>query len=339
MRNFLVTGGAGYIGRHIVKRALLAGDRIFILDDFSNSIDCSLVELRGVGTGSFEVIRADASTTLWHQAISRDLQIHAVLHLAAHKYNSLAIDNPIFYFRNNIDATLSVLKFMEDRNVKNLVFSSSAAVYGMPGIDPIREDAVLQPKTAYGLSKKICEEIIEHVVKKGDGFKAVVLRYFNPLGACVDGSLADNPRSNQFSVAQALRRAAVDQNAVFEVFGNDYDTSDGSCVRDYIHVTDVADAHFHAIERLLASGSDAYSETFNIGTGSGTSVLELIQLYKQGSGREIVVEFKGRRSGDVSSVVGDVAKSNATLGWRAKMSLLDACASDWQSVLREIGEA
>jgi UDP-glucose 4-epimerase len=336
MRNVIVTGGAGYIGRHIVRKILQAGDRVFVIDDFSNSKKSSLRDLRvDVFGGGFEVVEMDVASRVWHDSIPSGLDISAVIHLAAFKYNSVAITQPLSYYSNNLDAMLSVLKFMEERRVVNLVFSSSAAVYGVPASSPVIEDIRLQPQTAYGSSKRICEEIIEHFVRTGCGFKAINLRYFNPLGACDDGTLSDDPRSNEFSVAQALRRAALDPETSFQVFGADYDTPDGSCVRDYIHVQDVADAHVHALDLLYGISHGHYFDTFNIGTGKGVSVLELIRLYTEGSGKRIRFDVRARREGDVACIFGNVSKAAAVLGWRPKRSLLSACASDWLSALRK----
>lgn len=333
MNQVLLTGGSGYVGRHVASRLLAAGFNVINIDDFSNSKVGSTKSLEAFGRERFRTIVADVKSNGWHELVTEE--IGAVIHFAAYKYNSEALKKPLEYYQNNINTTLTVLEFIRNRGIKSFIFSSSAAVYGSPVSNPVTEDAVLKPSTAYGSSKMICEEIIQKFYESQQGGAAVILRYFNPIGSEIGGTLCDDPVAGELTVMHALRLAASGLSPGFEIFGDDYPTADGTCIRDYIHVLDVADAHVRAL-KVARDGRLDGTHVVNIGMGVGVSVLSLVNAYRAACGAPITIVRQARRPGDVAAVFGEVSRAQEILRWRASRSIEDACRSDWESWKRRL---
>lgn len=325
----LVTGGAGYIGAHTLVELVAAGYSPVVMDDLSRS-SMKLVEGAARITGiKLPFYQADCADKIQLKRVfDQHPGIHSVIHFAAFKSVNESVEHPLLYFRNNLDSLLSVLEVMRDFNVNRFVFSSSCTVYGQPDHIPVTEDAPFKrPESPYGATKQMGERILEDTVKAWRALKVVSLRYFNPIGAHPSGEIGELPIGIPNNLVPYITQAAIGKRKKLTVFGNDYDTPDGSCLRDFIHVVDLADAHVAALtamERLPHR-----FEAFNLGTGVPVSVLELLNTFMRVTGVQVAYEIGPRRPGDIEKVFADPAKSNRELRWSTKLTVEDALRDAW----------
>ncbi|MES2978484.1 MAG: UDP-glucose 4-epimerase GalE [Pseudomonadota bacterium] len=323
----LLTGGAGYIGSHTCVALFQAGLRPILLDDFSNSNPAVLERLQQL-TG--EAVVCERGDVLDTDFVARVLHRHdcaAVIHLAGLKAVGESVEQPLRYYEVNVGGTVSLLKAMERTGCRKVVFSSSATVYGEPASVPIAEDAPCDPQSPYADTKFMCENILASLGRSDPRWRTGVLRYFNPVGADASGLIGEDPNGTPNNLMPFVTQVAVGKRPQLRVFGNDYPTDDGTGVRDYLHVTDLAEGHVAAVRALLAQ-SDSF--TCNLGTGQGTSVLGVVQAFERASGKRIPFEFAPRRSGDVAAYFADVARAQRLLGWRATRSMDDMCRDSWR---------
>ena len=334
MRNskILVTGGTGYIGSHTTISLIEQGYEVILIDNLSNS-DIQVIDRIQAITG----VRPD-----FHKIDLKDYQrldtffsnhkdITSVIHFAALKAVKESVEQPCNYYRNNLFSLINLIDAMQKHGVRKLVFSSSATVYGVPSQLPLEEHHPVKPALSpYGNTKKICEDIIEDVCKVHPDFEAVSLRYFNPIGAHASGLIGEMPNGIPNNLMPFITQTAVGIRKELLVFGDDYDTSDGTAVRDYIHVVDLADAHIKTLERLLRSEQNSNYEIFNLGTGKGSSVLEVIQSFETMSGIQLPYRIVERRDGDVEQMYASTKLANQALNWKAKYNLDDMTASAWK---------
>jgi UDP-arabinose 4-epimerase len=314
MSRVLVTGGAGYIGSHTVKKLAAAGHEVVTFDNLSRGFRDA------VKWGRF-VEGALADTDLLRATIA-EFQPDAVVHFAAFAYVGESVENPSLYYENNIGGTLSLLKAMRDCGCGAIVVSSTCATYGQPDTMPIVETTPQRPINPYGYSKLVMEQMCRDF-ERAHGIRSVALRYFNAAGCDPDGEIGERHDPEPHLIPRALMAAAGEIDAL-DIFGNDYDTPDGTCIRDYIHVNDLADGHLRAVDYLLADGG---SEAFNLGTGKGSSVTEILAAVEAASGLPVPHRFASRRAGDPAVLVADPLKANTVLGWKATSSDLAAIAS------------
>jgi UDP-glucose 4-epimerase len=323
----LVTGGAGYIGSHTCVELLNAGYEVVVVDNLANSKEESLrrvQQLTGKGLVFHKVDLLDRPAL---EAVFAAAPVDAVIHFAGLKAVGESVSIPLRYYHNNITGTLILLETMLAAGVKNLVFSSSATVYGMAETMPLREDAPLSATNPYGRTKLMIEEILRDLGVSDPTFNGVMLRYFNPVGAHASGRIGEDPNGIPNNLLPFVSQVAVGKLASLRVFGNDYPTPDGTGVRDYIHVVDLALGHVKAVEKLAANpGVDVY----NLGTGRGYSVLEVVAAFEEVSGRPIPYEIVARRPGDVGTSYSDPGKALRELKWSAERNLADMCADAWR---------
>ncbi len=341
MDRILVTGGTGYIGSHTVVELQQAGYPVVIIDNLSNSnrevID-GIERITGVRPDFVEGDCTDIETL--RKLFADYPGIKGIINFAASKAVGESMHKPILYYRNNLNTLLNLLDLMEPNGVKGIVFSSSCTVYGEPDENPVTEKAPIKKATSpYGNTKQISEEIITDVINAGAPFKSVILRYFNPVGAHPSAEIGELPNGVPQNLIPYLTQTAIGIRKELSVFGDDYDTPDGSCIRDYINVVDLAKAHVIAVKRMLEDKSDAKIEIFNLGTGNGVSVLELINVFEEATGVKVPHKIVGRRAGDIEKVWADPAYANEVLGWKATSTLADTMRSAWawQQKLRERG--
>lgn len=340
-KKILVTGGAGYIGSHTTVELQNAGYEVIIADNLSNS-DPQVIDGITRITGKkphFELI--DCNDRAGMQAIFEKYQgIEGIIHFAASKAVGESVQKPLLYYRNNLVSLLNILELMPLYGVKGIVFSSSCTVYGQPDILPVDENAPIKPALSpYGNTKQICEEIINDSIHSGAPYRAILLRYFNPIGAHPSAEIGELPLGVPQNLIPYLTQTAMGIRPELSVFGNDYNTPDGSCIRDYISVVDLAKAHVIAMQRMINKLSDDAIETFNLGTGRGVSVLELIEAFERATGVKVPHKIVGRREGDIEQVWANPYRANNILGWTAHETLDDTLASAWrwQVRLRERG--
>lgn len=328
----LVTGGVGYIGSHTTVELINAGYKVVLVDNLSNSnkdvID-GIEAITGVRPKFYEADCND-ETAIEH-IFSEHPDIVGVIHFAASKAVGESVQKPLLYYRNNLLSLIVILEAMERHGTKGIVFSSSCTVYGQPEVLPVTEDAPIQEALSpYGNTKQINEEILRDVVYAGVPYKVIRLRYFNPIGAHSSALIGELPLGVPQNLVPYLTQTAAGIREELSVFGDDYDTPDGSCIRDYISVVDLAKAHVIAIERILDDkNSTEPLETFNLGTGRGVSVLELIHTFEQATGIPVPHKIVGRRQGDIEQVWADPKHANEVLGWEAKETLDDTLRSAW----------
>ena len=323
----LVSGGAGYIGSHTCVALAERGHHVVIADSFVNSSPAIGDRLRRLTGRSIALHRIDVRNRQAMAELLANGGFDAVVHFAALKSVGDSCERPLEYFDNNIAGSISLLQAMKAARVGRLVFSSSATVYGDPAMVPIREDAPLKVTNPYGRTKLVIEQLIDDLCKSDPGFHAAKLRYFNPVGAHPSGLIGEEPNGVPNNLMPYICQVAVGRRDRLTVFGNDYDTVDGTGVRDYIHVVDLARAHANALEYLLLSDR---SLTVNLGTGRGVSVLELVRAFEQVSGRSIPLEFAPRRRGDVAAVYADPSLAGELLGWRAEQDVTAMCRDAWR---------
>lgn len=337
----LVTGGTGYIGSHTVVELQQAGYEVVIVDNLSNSNVDVLDGIERISGIRPHFVEADCTDMAAMKNLFDTYKgIAGIINFAASKAVGESIEKPILYYRNNLNTLMNLLDLMAEYNVKGIVFSSSCTVYGEPDENPVTESAPIKTATSpYGNTKQICEEIIHDVIHSGAPFKSVILRYFNPVGAHPSAEIGELPNGVPQNLIPYLTQTAIGIRKELSVFGDDYDTPDGSCIRDFINVVDLAKAHVIAVERMLQNKSDANVETFNLGTGVGLSVKELISAFERATGVKVPHKIVGRRAGDIEKVWADPAYANNVLGWKAESTIEDTMRSAWawQCHLRERG--
>ncbi len=337
----LVTGGTGYIGSHTVVELQKAGYPVVIIDNLSNSNRDVLDGIERISGTRPDFVEADCTDIDALRKLFADYPgIKGIINFAASKAVGESVQKPLLYYRNNLNTLMNLLDLMGPNGVKGIVFSSSCTVYGEPDENPVTEKSPIKKATSpYGNTKQISEEIITDVINSGAPFKSVILRYFNPVGAHPSAEIGELPNGVPQNLVPYLTQAAMGIRNELSVFGNDYNTPDGSCIRDYINVVDLAKAHVLAVERMLDDASEEKIEIFNLGTGLGTSVLELIGAFERSTGVKVPHKIVGRREGDIEKVWADPTIANTVLGWKAESSLDETMRSAWawQCKLRERG--
>jgi len=329
-KTVLVTGGLGYIGSHTTVALIKQGFNVVIIDNLSNSDRFILDRIEQITSVRPDFYEEDSCDLEALQRIVEANPIDVVIHFAAFKSVGESVKEPLRYFRNNLVSLMNVLEVMQETKIKNLIFSSSATVYGQPEVLPATENTAFQKAlSAYGSTKQIGEEILEKVTAAG-GIDVISLRYFNPVGAHASALIGELPKGIPNNLFPYIMQTATGKLKQLTVFGNDYDTPDGTCLRDYIHVVDLADAHVKACQRLLDEKSETSYEVFNIGTGKATSVLEIIQAFEKITGQPLNYTIGPRREGDSAVVYADTAKANNILQWKASLGLEDMIASSWK---------
>jgi len=323
----LLTGATGFIGSHTWLSLLAAGFRVVGVDNFSNSAPEVLNRLRTLSGTEPEFVRADVCDAAAMAEVFAGEAIDAVVHFAAFKAVGESTAKPLDYYANNIGGLLTLARTMADHGCKTLVFSSSATVYGRPESLPLREDAALSATNPYGATKLIGENILRDVELADPQWRIALLRYFNPVGAHGSGLIGEDPRGTPNNLLPFVAQVAVGRRERLQVFGNDYETPDGTGVRDYIHVLDLAEGHVQALRYLL---DRQRSITANLGTGRGHSVLEVVRAFERASGAKVPCDFVARRPGDVAASYADVSLANELLQWHATRDLDTMCADSWR---------
>lgn len=340
-KKILVTGGTGYIGSHTVVELQGAGYEVVIVDNLSNSnadVVDGIEKITGIRPAFVELDINDKEGL--RDLFRKNEGIQGIIHFAASKAVGESVQKPLMYYRNNLMTLINLLELMPEFGVKGIVFSSSCTVYGQPDILPVTEDAPIKPALSpYGNTKQINEEIIKDMIHSGVPFKSIILRYFNPIGAHPSAEIGELPNGVPQNLIPYLTQTAIGIRKELSVFGDDYDTPDGSCIRDYINVVDLAKAHVIAMDRMLGDKSEEKVEIFNLGTGRGVSVLELIAAFEKGTGVKVPHKIVGRREGDIEKVWANPERANKVLGWTARETVEDTLitAWNWQKKLRERG--
>ncbi|MBQ9638661.1 MAG: UDP-glucose 4-epimerase GalE [Bacteroidales bacterium] len=331
MTKILVTGGAGFIGSHTTVELQQQGYTVLIADNLSNTNAGVVDNIEKITSIRPLFEKVDLSVQTECAALfERHPDIEGVINFAAHKAVGESVEKPLMYYRNNLCIVLNVLNEMQRRGIKNFVQSSSCTVYGEPDQLPITETAPLKPALApYGNTKKMVEDILQDCAKQ-DLVHAIALRYFNPIGAHPSALIGELPNGVPNNLMPFITQTAAGIREQLSVFGNDYNTPDGTCIRDYIHVVDLAKSHVAALRRLLQNEQKAHFETFNIGTGNGFSVLQVIQSFEKMSGRKLNYRIADRREGDIEKIWADTSYSNHELGWHAEQSLDDMTRDAWR---------
>lgn len=327
----LVTGGLGYIGSHTVLELSKAGFEPVIIDDQSNSEQSTLRRLSMLIEKKPLFYKYNITNFRHLEKVFDENELQAVIHFAASKAVGESVKNPLLYYGNNISGTVSLLEAMRSYAVKKIIFSSSCTVYGEPEKLPVTEMSPIKPANSpYGNTKQICEEIISDTVTADPQLKAISLRYFNPIGSHESGLIGELPKGIPNNLVPYLLKVASGQLHKLSVFGDDYNTPDGTAVRDYIHVVDLARAHVAALNRLTAGEEKDRYEYFNLGTGTGYSVLELINTFQEVTGVKVAYQIVERRQGDIEKIFADTTKANNVLGWRADLGLGEMLRSAWK---------
>ncbi len=330
-KKVLVTGGTGYIGSHTVVELQNAGFEVIIVDDLSNSnanVVDSIEEITNIRPHFEKFDLADKSLT--DDFFSRHNNINSIIHFAAHKAVGESVEQPLKYYVNNINSLINILSNMSNYNISNLVFSSSCTVYGQPDTLPVTEQTPRKPaESPYGNTKAICEDIIRDfcIVKKD--IKGIALRYFNPIGAHPSGLIGELPIGVPNNLVPFITQTAAGIREELSIFGNDYNTPDGTAIRDYINVVDLAKAHVVAINRLINNKEKNNYEFFNVGTGEGLSVMELVQSFIRVTGVELPYKIVERRKGDIEKIWADTSFANKELGWKAEKEIDETLLSAW----------
>lgn len=328
MKNILVTGGAGYIGSHTAVELHNAGYRPIIVDNLSNSYESSvdgIGEITGERPAFYE---ADYTDTANLAEIIVKEQVDGVIHFAAFKAVPESVNEPGRYYQNNVAGFLGLLSVLDEKGIP-IVFSSSCSVYGEPDSSPVNEETPFKPaESPYAASKQMDEIILRDVTRVSDKLKSIALRYFNPIGAHPSTIIGELPVGEASGLFPRLTRAADGSGETLTVFGDDYDTADGSCIRDFIHIVDLAKAHVKALD-YLDKQKPAFYDVFNIGTGIGNTVLDVIRTFEKTTGATVPHTIGARRPGDIIAIYGDTSKAEKTLGWKAEKTLAEACIDAW----------
>ncbi|MBZ0067329.1 MAG: UDP-glucose 4-epimerase GalE [Thiobacillus sp.] len=325
--NVLLTGGAGYIGSHTAVECLAAGHEVVVFDNLSNSSVISLDRVKTIAGKAVTFVQGDIRDRVALRKLFADHRIDAVVHFAGLKAVGESVEKPILYYDNNIAGSIALFEVMAEAGVKAIVFSSSATVYGDPATVPITEDFPLSATNPYGRSKLFIEEMLRDIALSDAGWNVALLRYFNPVGAHESGLIGEDPRGIPNNLMPYVAQVAVGRRPHLNVFGGDYPTPDGTGVRDYIHVVDLARGHVAALNKLLDLGG---VKTWNLGTGRGVSVLDMVRGFEAASGKPVPYQIVARRAGDVAQCWADPARAAQELGWRAEYDLPRMCADSWR---------
>lgn len=341
-QTILVTGGTGFIGSHTTVELQNAGYNVVIVDNLSNSqanVVDGIEKITGIRPAFEEADCCDFAAM--ERIFNKYPNIEGIIHFAASKAVGESVEKPLMYYRNNFVSLINLLELMPKYNVKGIIFSSSCTVYGQPDPEnlPVTEDAPIKPaESPYGNTKQVNEEIIRDYINSGADIKAILLRYFNPIGSHPSAIIGEMPNGVPQNLIPYVTQTAMGIREQLKVFGNDYDTVDGTCIRDYIYVVDLAKAHVKAMTRVLDTDSDKL-EVFNVGTGTGVTTKQIVDAFEKSTGVKLNWTFAPRRSGDIEKVWANPAKANNVLGWKAETSLEDTLKSawNWQVKLREEG--
>ncbi|HAS59003.1 MAG TPA: UDP-glucose 4-epimerase GalE [Algoriphagus sp.] len=329
MKKILITGGAGYIGSHTAVVMVEAGLTPIILDDLSNSSESVIDRLEEIMGYKPIFYKGDCNDSSILNQIGKEHQLAGVIHFAAYKAVGESTQEPLKYYQNNLGSLMVLLDFMKREGIQDLVFSSSCTVYGQPDVLPVTETTPRKDaESPYGNTKKVCEDILVDYVKSKAGVRVISLRYFNPVGAHPSAKIGELPNGVPNNLVPFVTQTAAGLRNKLTVFGNDYDTSDGSCVRDFIHVMDLADAHVKALNYLGEQDANFY-DVFNVGTGHGNTVLEVVETFEKVNQITLNYEIGPKRPGDVVKIWADTKKINQILGWFPKYSLEDSLRDSW----------
>lgn len=324
----LVTGGAGFIGSHTCVELLNAGYEIVVVDNYYNSNPKSLERVKELTGKDFKSYECDIRDSEGMDKIFKENKIDAVIHFAGLKAVGESCKKPIEYYDNNIGGTLKLCDVMRNNGCKNIVFSSSATVYGMKNVSPLKETMKTGGTTnPYGTTKYMIEIILEDIYKSDNEWNVTLLRYFNPIGAHESGRIGENPSGIPNNLMPYITQVAIGKRPFLSVYGNDYDTPDGTCIRDYIHVVDLADGHVKAVNNILDGKKGV--QIFNLGTGKGYSVLDIVKAFSKAYGKELPYKIAPRRPGDLAVCFSDPSKAKEVLGWEAKRGIDDMCRDSW----------
>lgn len=331
MTKILVTGGTGYIGSHTVVELINSGYEVVIADNLSNSNKDVLNGITKITEISPIFIKADCTNPKDMQALFQNHKIDAVIHFAASKAVGESVEDPLLYYNNNLNSLLVILNTMRKNKIPAIVFSSSCTVYGQPDRLPVTEQTPRKDaESPYGNTKRICEDILNDSCTAYDNLRSIALRYFNPIGAHPSAFIGELPLGVPANLVPYITQTAVGLRKELSVFGDDYNTPDGSCIRDFIHVVDLAKSHVVAVKRLLQRKGKSNYEIFNIGTGKGVSVLELISTFEKATGTKVPHKIVDRRAGDIEQIYADASFANNELDWKAHSSLEETLASAWK---------
>lgn len=337
----LVTGGTGFIGSHTTVELQAAGYDVIIIDNLSNSNIEVLDGIENISGIRPEFVKGDCTDiNCLKELFEKHPNIKGIINFAASKAVGESVEKPLLYYRNNLDSLYNLLELMPVYGVKGFVFSSSCTVYGEPDVNPVTENSPIKKATSpYGNTKQIAEEVITDYIASGAPIKSTILRYFNPVGAHPSAEIGELPNGVPNNLVPFLTQTAIGIRKELSIFGNDYNTPDGSCIRDFINVVDLAKAHVCALNRMLSNEDCENLEIYNLGTGNGVSVLELINAFEKATGVKVPYKIVERRAGDIEKVWGDASKANKILGWKADTSIEDTMKSawNWQLKLRERG--
>ena len=328
MSKILVTGGAGYIGSHTVVELLNKGEEIVIVDNFSNSSPEVLNKIKQITKKDFKFYEVDLLDEEKLEQIFKENEIESVIHFAGLKAVGESVQKPIEYYHNNITGTLILLKLMKKYGCSKMVFSSSATVYGNPKELPIKEDFPLSTTNPYGSTKLMIEQILQDVAVADKNFSVAILRYFNPIGAHESGLIGEVPNGIPNNIMPYIMRVAKGKYEKLTIFGDDYPTKDGTGIRDYIHVVDLAKAHVSAIKKLELDKKGMH--IYNLGTGKGYSVLDIVKNFEAATGVKIPYVIKPRRAGDIATCYCDASKAEKELGWKAENGIREMCEDSWR---------
>lgn len=327
--SILVTGGAGYIGSHTCVELLNAGYEITVVDNLYNSSPKSLDRVKELTGKDFKFYECDIRDTDGMDKIFKENKIDAVIHFAGLKAVGESCEKPLEYYDNNIGGTLKLCDVMRNNGCKNIVFSSSATVYGMNNISPLKETMKTGGTTnPYGTTKYMIEIILEDLCKADSEWNVTLLRYFNPIGAHKSGRIGENPNGIPNNLMPYITQVAIGKREFLSVYGDDYDTHDGTGVRDYIHVVDLAEGHVKAVDNILEGGKGV--QVFNLGTGVGYSVLDIVKAFNKAYGKELPYKIAPRRAGDIATCYSDPTKAKEVLGWVAKRGIEEMCEDSWR---------
>lgn len=329
MSGILVTGGAGYIGSHVCAVLMAAGYRVVVLDNLANSSLGAINALNEMGQGQATFVEGDCRDEALVDAVFGNHEITGVIHLAGLKAVAESVADPVHYYSVNLGSAATVLQAMQRHGVQRMVFSSSATVYGDPDTVPTPESAPTNPLNPYGWSKLMIEQMLRDLSVADPSFQAVSLRYFNPVGAHPSGLIGEDPRNPPQNLFPIIARTAIGQRPSFEVFGDDWDTPDGSCIRDYIHVMDLAEGHLAALRYLDGADASTGHAVINLGTGLGCSVFGALAAFGDAAGKTIPHKVSPRRPGDAPRVVADTKLALRLLGWQATRDLSQMCRDQW----------
>ena len=330
MKRILVTGGLGYIGSHTVVELISQGYQVLIADNLSNSRAEVLDGIETICGSRPEWVNIDLSDSEKCKLFLKNIKLEGIIHFAAFKAVGESVNDPLKYYQNNIFSLVNLLEYLKENRACNFIFSSSCTVYGEAKKLPITENEIIKPaESPYGNTKQICEEIIKES-SIAYNLKTIALRYFNPIGAHPSGKIGELPIGVPQNLVPFITQSAAGIRGELNVYGDDYPTSDGSAIRDYIHVVDLAEAHIVALERLLTDKNESNAEVYNIGTGTGSSVLDVIKAFEKATGESLQYKIAGRRKGDIISAYADTKLAEKKLGWKAKKTLEDALKDAWR---------